>query len=164
MPAPPLLAALHIDQLDQADFFGWTADGLIEMTGREQIPQFTVVHLRSSGMNLQALRERDFTAGLGSSPSPALSETGGDRETRRLRTAGGFLQLPEGSQAAAETAAEWTREVPRGWRQVEAVVGRLRSEFQVDRDARAPEDCPDAADWFLRAGAGPITCLPRRRP
>ncbi len=79
VPAPPLLAALHIDRLDQADFFGWTADGLIEMTGREQVPQFTVVHLRSSGMNLQALRERDFTAGLQQQPlSPALSR--GERE------------------------------------------------------------------------------------
>jgi protein-glutamine gamma-glutamyltransferase len=153
VPAPPLLAALHIDRLDQADFFGWTADGLIEMTGREQVPQFTVVHLRSSGMNLQALRERDFTAGFTSAGLPRPAASLG--QTRRCVTRAGGLPAGPKNSHGRETAAEWTRGVPRGWQQVEAVVGRLRSEFQVDRDARAPEDCPDAADWFLRARRGP---------
>ena len=173
VPAPPLLSAVHIDTLAQADFFGWTEDGALEMTDRDQIPQFTVIHLRSSGMNLQALREQDFTAGPAhvarslrdrQRASEGLAHVDWSlrdqvRVSERLaHVAPGedaYLQLPERVQRTAQTAREWTRGIPRGWRQVEAVVGRLRTEYQLDRDARAPEDCVDSCGWFLQAGRGP---------
>lgn len=140
VPSPPLLDALHIDRLDQADFFAWTNDGQIEMPGRDHIPQLTVVHLRSSGMNLEPLRAQDFVG------SPVGS--------RGLGRSG----PPEGgtaSVAAATTAAAWTRDVPRGWRQVETIVARLRRGFELDGNVRAPQDCLDTIAWFLDARRGP---------
>ena len=168
IPAPPLLDALHIDRLDQADFFAWTDDGQIEMPGREQIPQLTVVHVRSRGMNLEPLRNQDFAI-----PSAATRPTGSGvvfgRDLNRLESAlpeddfgplaanttPVHLRIPDQSLAACEAAAAWTRAVPRGWRQVEAVVARLRSDFQLDGEVRIPEDCTDPVGWFLDARTGP---------
>jgi hypothetical protein len=126
--APPLPVALHVDRLDQPDFLGWTEDGSLVLAGRSHIPQLTVLHLRTRQFHLQPLRERDFRG----PPVPNAS---------------GAL--------VARLAREWTAEVPPGWRQVEAVVDRLRTTCHWDPAVRAPEDTPDAVDHFLRAGRGP---------
>ncbi len=47
LPSPPLLAAVHIDRVNRLSFFKWTPDGVLEMHGREAIPQFTVIGLVS---------------------------------------------------------------------------------------------------------------------
>jgi hypothetical protein len=65
------------------------------------------------------------------------------------------LVLPSQSERIARCAAEWTRGLPRGWRQVDAVVARLRSEFTLDPTAGAAEDCQDVVEHFLRAKRGP---------
>jgi hypothetical protein len=122
---------VHIDKVDQIDFFGWTDDGMLCMPVREHLPQLSVLHLRSQGVNLEPLRQADFSIDLPTSDVP------GDR------------------QSLNSVAAQWTRDVPRGWRQVEAIVARLRSEFEVDRSATAPEDCQDVVAYFLEDRRGP---------
>jgi len=102
-PSPPQLTAIHVDKVDQPDFFGWTDDGVACMPVRKQIPQLTVAHLQSQGVNLQPLR---------SSPT-------------------------------------------NNWRKVEAVVERLRSEFVLDPNAPAPEECTDVVAHFLSTKRGP---------
>lgn len=102
-PSPSQLTAVHVDKVDQPGFFGWTDDGIASMPVRDHIPQLTVVHLRSQGVNLEPLRE---------SSSP-------------------------------------------GWRQVEAIVERLRTEFVLDPSVPAPEDCSDVVAHFLQAKRGP---------
>jgi hypothetical protein len=131
IPSPPHLTAVHIDKVDQIDFFGWTDDGMLCMTVREHLPQLSVLHLRSHGVNLEPLRQADFSIDLPTCDVP------GDR------------------QSLNSVAAQWTRDVPRGWRQVEAIVARLRSEFEVDRSATAPEDCQDVVAYFLKDRRGP---------
>jgi hypothetical protein len=126
--APPLPVALHIDRMDQPDFLGWTEDGSLALTGRSHIPQLTVLHLRTRQFHLGPLRERDFRR----APPPR-----------------------EATSLAARLAREWTAETPPGWRQVEAVVDRLRTTCRLDFTARVPEDTRDAVDHFLRAGRGP---------
>jgi transglutaminase-like putative cysteine protease len=154
IPAPPQLAAVHIDKLDREDFFGWTDDGVFCMTDREYIPQLTVIHLRSLNVNLEPLRaEGDFadlirgSPGMSGSADPALR-----REAEAIALC---LRVPEASAAVQETARRWTEDTPRGWLQVEAVVARLRREFSHDESAVVPRDCPDAATHFLHAGRGP---------
>jgi len=102
-PSPPQLTAIHVDKVDQSDFFGWSEDGVARMAVRDHIPQLTVVHLRSQGINLWPLR---------GSPT-------------------------------------------NDWRQVEGIVERLRTEFVLDPNSPAPEDCSDVVAHFLQAKRGP---------
>lgn len=125
-PSPPQLTAVHIDKVDQADFFGWSDDGMACMPVREHIPQLTVAHLRSQGVNLKSLGEASFQ----------LASQHQQRQAGRL-------------------PYEWTYGVSHGWRLVEAVVQRLRTDFIHDSNARAPEDCPDVVAHFLHAKRGP---------
>jgi len=120
-PSPPQLTAVHVDKVDQLDFFGWTDDGVACMPVREHIPQLTVVHLRSQGVNLQSLRGASF-------------------------------QLAHNNKQQPERQAGSS---PHSWRQVEAVVERLRTEFVLDPNAPAPEDCSDVVTHFLLAKRGP---------
>jgi len=128
-PSPPHLTAVHVDKVDQPDFFGWSEDGVACMPVRKHIPQLTVIHLRSQSVNLQPLREAHFQL--------ANIQKNGER------------------QAGSSPHEEWTRDVPRGWRQVEAVVEQLRTGFAHDPNAPAPEDCSDVVAHFLQAKRGP---------
>ena len=55
----------------------------------------------------------------------------------------------------AELARQWTMGLPRGWRQVEAIVGQLRAGFELDPQASIPENCEDVVEHFLRTRRGP---------
>ena len=46
-------------------------------------------------------------------------------------------------------AEEWTRGLPRGWRQVQAIADRLRLGYELDRRAKPPEDCEFPVHHFL---------------
>lgn len=154
VPSPPHLAAVHIDRIDRPDFFAWTDDGVLSLPDREHIPQLTVIHLQSLDVNLEPLHSSgDFTTRItrlasrtDSADAPARSQSDAIAECLRLHDPGGVIR---------ESATRWTRGVPRGWEQVEAVVARLREEFVHDGTAVVPADCEDAAAYFLNAGRGP---------
>lgn len=55
----------------------------------------------------------------------------------------------------AACAQQWTAGIPRGWRQVEAVVGRLRTEYQLDPHLEVPAECEDVVGHFLQVKRGP---------
>lgn len=153
IPSPPQLAALHIDRIATTDFFRWTKDGVVEMVGRERIPQLTVIHLESSQRDCQPFRERDFTAGL---PKPAAdgNHSGSFPEpSKGLRQR--HLTLPGERAHLARRFSAWTAGVPRGWRQVERVVARMRSDFHVDAHAVPDPAATDAVADFLQTGRGP---------
>ncbi len=153
-PSPPQLTAVHIDKLDQPDFFGWTNDGVACMPVRDHIPQLTVLHLRSQGVNLQSLREADFTARF---PAVSSERQGHERTAVDIQAelVARHLRVPATSGAVSQIAAAWTCDIPRGWRQVESVVERLRSDFTLDSRAETPEDCRDVVSHFLQARRGP---------
>ncbi|MFM7845208.1 MAG: transglutaminase-like domain-containing protein, partial [Planctomycetota bacterium] len=71
-PSPSQLTAVHVDKVDQLDFFGWTGDGVAQLPVRDYIPQLTVAHLRSQGIDLQPLR--------GGSVRPANKRKNGERQ------------------------------------------------------------------------------------
>ena len=153
-PSPPQLAAVHIDKVDKRQFFGWTADGVACMPVREHIPQLTVAHIRSHGVNLQSLREADFTTQF----LAVTNETLVDEQTETdgpAKLLARHLDVAINRETISQVAAEWTRDVPRGWRQVEMVVERLRHDFSLDSQARPPEDCKDVVSHFLQARRGP---------
>lgn len=52
-------------------------------------------------------------------------------------------------------ASEWTRGVSRSWHEVDAILARLKSEFEYDPKAVAPEECEDVVTHFLNTKRGP---------
>lgn len=138
IPAPPHLTELHIDLVDRVDFFDWTQDGMFRMTGREHIPQLTVIHLHARGINLHPLRHgHDF------------SQSYADDQAIKLQP---YLQHAVHYRQIAES---WVADVPRGWLQVEAIVSRLRRDFICESAVTAPLDCEDVVAHFLEVGEGP---------
>jgi len=157
IPSPTQLTAIHVHKIDRPDFFGWTDDSVIYMPERDHIPQLTVVHLRSQGLNLQSLRDRDFTAGFpqvdqqqSDQQSDSASDVATTAEVVALHT-----DCSKHGDLVSNTATEWTQNVPRGWQQVEAVVERLRRDFTLDRQATADADCDDVVSHFLTERSGP---------
>jgi protein-glutamine gamma-glutamyltransferase len=138
LPSPPLLGSIHIDRLNRLNLFRWTPDGVLEMYGRDSIPQFTVIDLVNVVLSTDVVPRRG---------PPYLC-----RDDNALWT-----RLPE-IPALAEVqavAAAWCEGVPGGWSQVEAVIGHLRSDFAHDHDALAPPNCRDVVGHFLRERRGP---------
>ncbi len=150
--APPHPVALHVDRLDQPDFLGWTEDGSLALAGRSHIPQLTVLHLRARRFNLQPLRDQNFRGPGG----PSAATPPEPNATAGLGDFPGNSASPSNRESlAGRLAREWTTGLPPGWRQVEAVLERLRTSYQFDATARVPEDTADAVEHFLRAGRGP---------
>jgi hypothetical protein len=155
-PSPPHLLAVHVDKVDQEDFFGWSADGVAQMPVRDYIPQLTVLHLLSRGVNCQELRRTDFTECF---PSPTHSDTTAipispESSAGESLEIGHHLQIARRTKLLSETATNWTADVPRGWRQVEAIVAYLRSNFTFDEQA-LPTEHDDPVDHFLAVRRGP---------
>jgi hypothetical protein len=137
-PSPPLLTSISIDRVNRADLFGWARDGVLEIEGQESIPQFTVVHLVNNVLGSDPVRKYVLPAS-----ASAQNEA--------------FLRVPEVASVdeAKHLADLWTRDVPPGWRQIESIVERLRSDFIREDDATAPRGCADVVGHFLKERRGP---------
>jgi len=131
IPAPLDLRALHIDKVDRADMFGWHSDTILKME-RKSLPELTSIHLQSECMDQSLLRDHEELTFL------ALSD--------KKRT-----QLPEMRQMddVQRLAQEWTRGIPQGYQQIDAVCQQLRSNYTLDRSAHAPEDSTFPVGHFL---------------
>jgi len=154
IPSPPQITAVHIDKIDLTRFYGWSTDGVVEMPLRELIPQLTVLYTESTKVNLTSLRKSDFTQNFPRSDS-FREDQSNSRASIAAATLDRHLEVPPQIEQAAALAADWTSGVPRGWRQVEAIVSRLRSEYTYDPQATTPEDAQDVVGHFLETGRGP---------
>ncbi len=158
VPAPPQMTAVHVDRLDLADFWGWTEDAMPAMVARSSIPQLTVLHLRSQQVDLQPLREHDFSAAWQSrvTATDVITEVG----TPGHESLSAYLQTPDFPDSeTARLARQWTNKVPRGWQQVEAIVKRLREDFRLEIDHSASPDTENVVEQFLSQGSGPAYCF-----
>jgi protein-glutamine gamma-glutamyltransferase len=129
IPAPLHLNGVHIDRVEAVDFFQSVPGDIIAMT-REQLPPLTVIHLASRTLDPAAVVRE----------VPTLSIT-----AERFRSVPATFHM----QQVRKLAEEWTRDVPRGWPQVEAVTQRLRADFEHDRSAVPPDDCLFSTGHFL---------------
>lgn len=141
IPSPPCLSHVRIDLVDRPDFFGINSDGIVQLCNNaSRIPEMTVIHLASSGINLYA----------------ALSHPESLQSSLDLRR----KELPAASDSAfvddrvARAGVEWTGDARNDWERVEAIVNRLRSDFRFDPDACLPSGETDAASYLLRTGSG----------
>jgi hypothetical protein len=137
-PSPPLLSAVHIDRVNRLNFFGWTNDGVLQMRGRDWIPQFTTIDLANVVVAVAPLRNRR--------PPYLLPSQNAH-----------WTQLPDVRSVSEAKALgeQWTEGIPPGWSQVEAVVAHLRSEFVLDHEALAAPNCRDVVGHFLGERRGP---------
>lgn len=129
IPSPTQLLGIHIDKLDQTDFYRWAQPGIIRMD-REKVPSGIVMNVRSRVVDERLVEEGRvlITAGPKSY-----------RETGEIDSDGRIKSL----------ALEWTDGVTDGWPQVRAIVRHLRTEYRLERDVRPPADCENTAIDFL---------------
>ncbi len=137
-----------IDQIDRADFFEVTTDECLLMPGREHVPDYTVVHMINSRIDLERL-ERIVRE---CAPGTSQREWQCDYETQ-----------------LAQLGQRYTAGTRRGWEQVQAVVAGLRREFTLDRRASEhrpaePRNAESALAFFSTREVDPIICSQLPRP
>lgn len=131
--APARLAAWMIDRIDRPNFYGWTADDVLEMPDRKAVPRLTTVHVISQFPTRQGMLEQgDFSDRGPTSPARDPLVT---RHTA--------------------LAQDWAAARPRGWRQVSAIVERLRGRYVLDSRVVVSPTTDDVVRTFLEQGRGP---------
>jgi len=136
IPAPARLTGVHVDKLGQADFFRWAQPGILRLD-RDTIPSLTPIHLQTRA---ESLRARDRLPLFANSGPDSYRQCGDDPESLRVR----------------ELVASWVADLPRGWKQIDRVLERLRTDYVLDPEARAGADTGHAvADFLLRTRRGP---------
>jgi len=120
VPSPPNIIGANIDKMHTEKLFRSTRDEMLALD-MEFIPQLTVLHVES----LQRLSTHN--------PVPVRSHP----------------PAPDADGDFSTLAHMWTKEVPRGWQQVEKVCARLRQEYVLAPEAMVPEEVEDAAVHFL---------------
>ncbi len=123
-----------IDQIDRSDFFEVTADDCLLMPGREHVPDYTVVRMINSRIDLERLES------LTRNCSPGKSHQGVSDECKSLIN---------------ELAHQFGGGQPRGWQQVQAVVDGLRNRFELDRLAMEKEPVHSELVQFVGQRRGP---------
>jgi transglutaminase-like putative cysteine protease len=151
--SPSLLTHIHIDRIDQPDFFGWSSDGQMTMPNREHVPRLTIIHQLTQIPSLHSLRDP-------TSPLSHLSHTqaGHDRSGDFLSH---YLQIDAPEQASAAVARQWLEQAKlvgsgaTDWERVMAIVNRLRSSIQLDASSVPSEDCDSVVSFVLQQGRAP---------
>ena len=129
IPSPPHLAGVSIDRVDRADMYEISAYDIVSLQ-RESIPSMTPVHVVSHNVIPQI-----------------LAETLSNRTPQRQDST---TVLPQESvDRIQQLANQWTADVPHGWGQVEAITSKLRTDYDLDREAALPPDCADPVAAFL---------------
>ncbi len=129
VPAPAHLDRFRVGSVNRVEFFEWAQPEILRMAGRT-IPIGTVIDTEVRTPRPAALRTLPM-APSAHDPQPAAP---GDAPI---------------SPSLVRLVREWTAGVPHGWARVEAVVAGLRARCRLDREATAPEACPDRMAHFL---------------
>ncbi len=128
-----------IDQLTRSDFFAFSASECLSMPGRDHVPDYTVVRMINSRIDM--LRMQDL-----------LSHCAPGRSHTELK--------PACQQSLNQLAHEFAGENPRGWPEVRSIIDGLRRRFKHERSPAAKEVAGDisqdsALEHFLQCKQGP---------
>ena len=167
LPASSLLKSWHIYRVEDKDLFYWNDQGSIAMRG-DFIPTHTMIDQVSLVPNYHDLRSSKNLQLNYSSPyweridqligvrttSGSKSSTFDPRESNEENL---FIQIPDNDSKSrvVSLAKEWTEGHEPGWNQVEAIVNRLRTEFEYDPLQVASQEGQDSVGSFLDNKAGP---------
>ncbi len=64
------------------------------------------------------------------------------------------VDVPKHLRASARALADGFEHIPRGWKQIDALLSHLRKHFVHDRDRLVPSDCEDPIHHFLHQARG----------
>jgi protein-glutamine gamma-glutamyltransferase len=146
IPLPPYAHSFRIDLVDRPDFFRFSRPGILIYRTNTALPRQTVLEARSHTIDPEALRGLRFPSGRTYALSKFLTPGGtGAHSSDVSPNDTGTPSDPR----IIELASSWVGATERGWRQVEAVVRRLRQEYVYDPEAELPSDASDAMSCFL---------------
>ena len=161
IPAPAFLSRWHIAFVNEPSLFFWNDAGLIQLDA-DSIPSHTVIDLESYVPNYYVMRsmERLRPHRQASAWSPVTHRNPPGSPASPSANHGfdaPYLQIPENQtkKKLQELASQWTSDIEPGWRQVEAIVARLRNDFVLDPEWEVNEEADDTVGHFLRQGGGP---------
>ncbi|HMP17124.1 MAG TPA: transglutaminase domain-containing protein, partial [Gemmatales bacterium] len=135
LPFPANVFRFRVGKVDDRSFFGWSQDGILKMADRI-LPKGTVTYVESSMVDPHALEQLDW-----------------ERPARFYN----YLSLPgiDGLPEKLENLAErYVTGIPRGWKQIEAIIAGVKNDFHHNRLAQPPLDCRDVLSHFLNTGEG----------
>ncbi|UUO04544.1 transglutaminase-like domain-containing protein [Blastopirellula sp. J2-11] len=112
VPTPSHFSQLHIPDVDRADLFRWTQDGVLRLDA-DRIPPTTV------------MRQRYFLI--------AEERLQSERYRNKFLAANTPIAAEESSPSLREIAQEWTIDAQPGWETITAVSDHLRNEYLLDR-------------------------------
>lgn len=150
VPLPPRADRFRIDRIERPDFFAEGQEGILRYRA-DALPKQTKLETRTPTLDPDQLRRLSIPPGrtytlpkyLRAFALDLADEHGPPPEPRELDPR--LLAL----------AQEWTSGIAPGWPQVEAIVNRLRSDYQRDDEANlAPEFEAPIAHFLLEQRRG----------
>lgn len=160
LPSPSQVTNIHIDRVDQEDFFAWTPDGQLMMPNREYVPQLTVAHLMYQTPKLHPLREAESMFSRLSHDTRLHNHSEGYPNHKSWVTA--YLQTHASRHHLRELVDKIVSESdvlagspPTDWQKVEAITRWMRTNVRHDPNATPPEDCVDTVAYLLEHKKGP---------
>lgn len=131
LPTPAHLTGFRVGKLNVPNFFAWAQPGIVRLADRD-VPKATIFETQVDSVDRETLARRLHA------PASAINKN--------------YLALP--GDAAAQglldaTADAWTRQLPSGWPQIEAVLTKLRTEFTLDPRWHDPAQTTDVVGHFL---------------
>lgn len=147
LPAPAFLDCWHISRLNSEGIFKWSESGFVRYDG-EAIPEQTLIDINGFVPNYHVMRSG------GAAGDPVFQK---NKLSKSNESESAFLQLPESSSRdrVDALAAECTAGVRPGWNQVEAIVNRMRTDFELNPEWEVDESADDSVSQFLSLNGGP---------
>lgn len=146
LPAPAFLDCWHINRVDDPRIFKWNEAGLLQYDG-DNIPAQTVINVNGLVPNYHVMRSEADLA-----PSSRTNKT-----SKSSNSDSALLQTPDSSsrERVEALAAQYTKGHRRGWNQVEAIVNRMREDYQLNPDWEVDQSVDDSVSHFLSLNGGP---------
>jgi len=132
IPTPWHPIGVHIDRVDQPEFFTWHQDTVLGMP-RQSLPDSTVIQWQSRPLQPSRLEAIDL-----------IASTAHDRYR--------LLGHDEDSQWLRQTAREWTQGLPPGAPQIAAIGDRLKRTGRLIRAGAETATPPATIRQFLERG------------
>jgi len=119
-----------IDKVDRQDFFVISLDECLQMPDREHVPDYTVVRMINSRIDLERLEDLVRNCSPGKSHKELTDDC--RLELNRL-------------------AHDYAGNLPRGWQQVQSIISGLRTQFVLDRvrEFALSDPMGDSESWAL---------------
>ena len=143
IPAPTHAIGVNIDKVDRVDMYSAWENGILAMN-RESVPPMTPINFVSRCMDPDLLRNEDSISFIKRDRVRTMSDVG--------------IMVPDGDDTIRIRllAQRITADLPRGWRQVEAITQYLQQNYVLDRTMHAgPDSQTPVADFLFEMKRGP---------